>query len=716
MSLLDKIAKENKIQAQLNSQLSEMTYRAFNGTRQAPRNFREGILNVGTINFKTADDKITKEMIMDYQQKEQEKFFTDAVGNKKLFDQTGLTDVLVTPTLINYPTTGAPATAADVNTEKTKLNTLYKDLDTLLKEENAKNEELNDNQYDLSILKSTLIQSKKDENAFNTKLTKVQTLLSNPAFLLGSPGADKKLLKLEKEINDQIKDVQKDITTVNDKILDIQTKDIPAIEADILTIVTNIGVKKTNITAQDIVLKQIEKNVADNKVEEQKATITNKGIAQKYQETFNYLNRNRASVQQDPNESEADFIRRVKSQEMLAFDPSIYKQKAANEGSSKLMDSLKEVTRDEVKISDIVKSFPKPEDVFIINSNWPIISNQLKIKFGVNNPNITVGEYSAEITDIMDTLINKPFGTTIVPPSVSTATITRTYTAAAPIGPTNPLMDTTTTPPSPTDFDYAIEDNSLFIRNKVLGKQIYIKIAQKNGKKILFSDTTNEENKFRAFNKLIKPLLFNTVMKELGTTKNILNMIFGIGTTLPDKYDFLKSEYGLTDVTGKSFFDEGRPMVGWGIKQEEIPQYTMFGKNIILYNKLYYKNMLAIKDKKGHSVEHFKNVKVSDKLAEIIINMIQNIQPTKQNLESLKTSERQLFDLLIYVSGLNKKVNTKKDDNIDELKERLKLVEAQIRSGNDNPVVKKELVDIVNKLQLYNCISMNNARDYLKQF
>ena len=44
----------------------------------------------------------------------------------------------------------------------------------------------------------------------------------------------------------------------------------------------------------------------------------------------------------------------------------------------------------------------------------------------------------------------------------------------------------------------------------------------------------------------------------------------------------------------------------------------MFGKNILLLNKLYYKNILAIKDNKMHAVEHFPNVKVSDNLAEII--------------------------------------------------------------------------------------------------
>ena len=116
MTLLDKIIDQSRIDAQLNSQLSEISYRALNGTRQSARNFAEGTLNVGTMNFKTPNDTITKDMIMDYQQKEQEKFFTDAAGNKVLYDQTGLTATTVTATPIPYGTTGAPATKADVQT------------------------------------------------------------------------------------------------------------------------------------------------------------------------------------------------------------------------------------------------------------------------------------------------------------------------------------------------------------------------------------------------------------------------------------------------------------------------------------------------------------------------------------------------------------------------------------------------------------------------
>ena len=174
--------------------------------------------------------------------------------------------------------------------------------------------------------------------------------------------------------------------------------------------------------------------------------------------------------------------------ETLPYDPNIFKGKTEIEGNRKFMENLKQITRDEIKISDIAKSFPKPEDIFILNNNWDTIFNQLKIRFGIDNPNISVKEHSAEIKDIMESLINTPFGTTIIP---SATTTTRTHAATAPTGATNPMnhMDGTA-----SDFVYDVENDSLFIRNFVDIKQIYIKIAGKNGKKhLLFSDFTNEE-------------------------------------------------------------------------------------------------------------------------------------------------------------------------------------------------------------------------------
>ena len=89
----------------------------------------------------------------------------------------------------------------------------------------------------------------------------------------------------------------------------------------------------------------------------------------------------------------------------------------------------------------------------------------------------------------------------------------------------------------------------------------------------------------------------------------------------------IEQKHSNTDTVGSIF---SRSIMGWGMKNEEIPKHAHFGKNIILLDKLFYKNILSIKDKKMHSVEHLPNVKVSDTLAEIIFDMCRNVQPTKE--------------------------------------------------------------------------------------
>ncbi len=70
------------------------------------------------------------------------------------------------------------------------------------------------------------------------------------------------------------------------------------------------------------------------------------------------------------------------------------------------------------------------------------------------------------------------------------------------------------------------------------------------------------------------------------------------------------------------------------------------------------------------------------------------------------------------MSGLNKKnnIDIKRDDNIKKLKESFTLVESQIKAGNNNPVVKEELKQIIKKLYLFKVISLNSVKDYIKQF
>ena len=84
MSLIDKQVRMAKLQNEANMRNAAASYKAFNGTRQEVRNFREGTLNVGTMHFdNTAQDRITKEMVGDYHKKEQERIEERLTGRSK---------------------------------------------------------------------------------------------------------------------------------------------------------------------------------------------------------------------------------------------------------------------------------------------------------------------------------------------------------------------------------------------------------------------------------------------------------------------------------------------------------------------------------------------------------------------------------------------------------------------------------------------------------
>ncbi len=62
------------------------------------------------------------------------------------------------------------------------------------------------------------------------------------------------------------------------------------------------------------------------------------------------------------------------------------------------------------------------------------------------------------------------------------------------------------------------------------------------------------------------------------------------------------------------------------------------------------------------------------------------------------------------------KLATKKNQQINNLKSRLKIAEGEIRARNDNPILLCELQDIIYKLYHLIAVSLYNARIYLKQF
>jgi hypothetical protein len=207
------------------------------------------------------------------------------------------------------------------------------------------------------------------------------------------------------------------------------------------------------------------------------------------------------------------------------------------------MKNLKDIIRDDTKISAIVKSFSSPEEVFLINSNWSIISNRLKSVFGLNNPEISANDYNIQINEQLNEIQSGKSPITVVAPTPGTSSTATLGSATPPTGVA--LTNLAHTDGTSSDFEIGIDNNSLFIQNKKESKAIYIKIASKSGLKyILFSNSTSDENNFRAF-KFVgnDSFSFNTMLSTLKldekVNKDIKIALFGTNKVKEDRYDFL---------------------------------------------------------------------------------------------------------------------------------------------------------------------------------
>jgi len=118
MTYWDKVINQNKKDSSLISELSDLSYRSIGGKRQQPRKTNEDIVNIGTIPFEATitPDKITKEMIIDYQ-KNKDRGYIDPLTNVEYkYIPTGMTlDVVDSiPKYKDDVNLGRPPTRNDV--------------------------------------------------------------------------------------------------------------------------------------------------------------------------------------------------------------------------------------------------------------------------------------------------------------------------------------------------------------------------------------------------------------------------------------------------------------------------------------------------------------------------------------------------------------------------------------------------------------------------
>lgn len=157
------------------------------------------------------------------------------------------------------------------------------------------------------------------------------------------------------------------------------------------------------------------------------------------------------------------------------------------------------------------------------------------------------------------------------------------------------------------------------------------------------------------------------------------------------------------------------PILGMGIKKQEIPEIINFGKYNLMLKKLLTKNILSLQKKNRQKVPGFPNKVVSDAFIDIVPKIVNSKHVSIEDFENLKSGEKELLDNLLHACELNKIIKTGSGtDTLNKAKQNLNLIEGQIQAGNNNPSMKKELYNALFKLVHLNALSERQARLHYK--
>ena len=673
-SLIEQQIRANDIQRKLLAELSDISYRAFNGDRQPARGFANNVTALGKIPFEDNQpiDSITKEMIKEYQEEQSKPSgLKDAFGEDLKYFPTSEDYTLVPFTPIPMSGSSRPATEADL----TGFQDFFQ----------KKAEELQDIRLEIQ--------------DFENELFDVKALIEKEA--------DPYELNLLRKHRDFLKN----------RISSLKRKKTRC-ETDVEHILSEIELIKANI--EENRAKQAEIN-----------TINKQGI-KNVEQALMMANRNKLYVEQGIDEEDADYLTRLKDIQTEKFDTVLYKDKAELANIKKFKLNLKELIRRDDIIEEVVKFFA-PNVIFKINKIFPKIKKEFLEKYGYDNKSVRPDD----ITDFIDEELNPPpppiYGAT-APSFPSTPVLTATpLTGRKPTGTLTPPIGTKNIAQfndgSVSTIEWGIFDNALYLHNVDTGKHIYMKIgtiydpkAKRDRKCVFYTYTDNKKTQFDE----IKGNNFRKyIINQLNMDPETKLLIFRTVEKLEEVYNLLLS-YKLSPVPASEIekrsggmFGFSEEYFGWGMHshEKEIPKTSKFGNCIILTHKLFYKNILSLKDKSLHSIEGLKNAKVSNKFVEIIMNILNGKDIPKNVINSLNSSEKELYNQIIHLSGLNKHLHHNgSEEIINELKHRMELLEGEIQAGNNNKELVNELREILMKLYHYGVISLVAAKKYLKQF
>jgi hypothetical protein len=208
-----------------------------------------------------------------------------------------------------------------------------------------------------------------------------------------------KIDRLTEEYNDKKTEIAKRMTDIDNEI--ISTDDyIKRLKNNPLTLAINyITLQKEIKLKEDLKkeYKQLEnemdlsniqiRNLKDayDDVIKNNALVgeRNREEVKKFEQSLNEVNKNRLNLQQQPNETEFDYYKRLREIEREKYDPLLYKQYSENEQTKIFKTNLNSFF-DNTSFNEDILAKISPEDRFIINKNFDDIEEAFLDQYGYN--------------------------------------------------------------------------------------------------------------------------------------------------------------------------------------------------------------------------------------------------------------------------------------------------------------------------------------------
>ena len=500
---------------------------------------------------------------------------------------------------------------------------------------------------------------------------------------------DQRLSQLDKEYNHAVNSMQ---TNKNmgknqvyfEELFEFQQNQLESSKRELddkkTDIINELDRLKAQLDEARYDIERFDEELPDGLADIKSAQERNKSRVKAYEENLKMLNRN-FNITQEQGESDENYLARLKEQTQAVEDPNQVLDRFNLFEARKFKDNLKEIIRDSSTIEYAYNTLFQEDDSLIpeINKIFSLIKSRYQTLYG----NVQLKD--DDLVKFLKEILQNPIESARVVEQEEqedrglvdkyNSLLRRgRYTKTQLIGWIHNISQ------------YITQEQ---ISINIKGNQAKLLIGIRGGL------SYNYNGKDKPLNMADKETLAGFFVKILQLVKE------------KDPVKYAEINASLNEKTQNEY--------GEGLKHQELPKSCKLGKIEVDLNKLFHKNILSIRQK-GYKLNGVKNVSVGDEFVHIIIQLCKGIYPSTKDLNKLGLHEHEIFDSLLHLAGLHKRVEHTADKTIPKLKQRLELIGGEIIAGNTNKSLKDEMRDIVYKLHHLNEITQNAATDYLKQF